>query len=225
MDGSEQRVPASKTSGRGRGKPFVAGDSRINRRGVPKEAVALAKLLRDAAADVLLSPSPRCEAKTRLVSIVEALADKAERGDVKAAEILFDRVGGRPTQPQADTSERGPITFEWTFEPPPWAPKHILDEYQAKRREKFGEPPALLEAGQPQAVEVDAPVTQTSEPAPPIPSVIPAHVATREAFLRSPVPSAPQDERNGQPSAIKRLADSHDAALLGCNPNRSKGWF
>ena len=68
------------------------------------------------------------------------------------------------------------------------------------------------------------------------PSVIPAHIAAREAFLRSPAPSRSEAAQpsaapvgcNQGPSAVKRLADAHDAALLahvGYNPNRSKGWF
>jgi hypothetical protein len=153
MDGSEQQIAASdKPRKRGRGKPFVKGDTRINRRGVPREAVALAQKLRDLAADVLFSPSPRSESKTRLICILEALADKAERGDVRAAEILFERIGGRPTQPPVSPSEGGRIVIEWNSAPPPWAPKHWQDEYERKQREKYGEPPALPEAREPQSL-------------------------------------------------------------------------
>lgn len=139
MNSSEQQIAADEKPRKRRGKPFQPGDPRINRRGVPRESVALAKLLRESAAEVLLSPSPRCPAKTRLTCIEEALADKAERGDVRAAEVLFDRVGGRPTQSEAGAPERGGIVFEFNFAPPPWAPKHMLDEY----KRKHGEPPAL----------------------------------------------------------------------------------
>ena len=146
MNGSEQQIAASdKPRKRGRGKPFVMGDTRINRRGVPRESVALAKVLRDTAADVLLSQSPRQPDKTRLVCALEALADKAERGDVRAAEVLLDRIGGKPTQPiEGDVSERGRIVIEWGGSPPPWAPKHVLDEYEKKK--------ALCEARQPQRI-------------------------------------------------------------------------
>lgn len=149
MDGSEQQIAASETPRKRRGKPFVAGDLRINRRGVPRESVALAKLLRNTAADVLFSPSPRCEAKARLTCIMEALADKAERGDVRAAEVLFERVGGRPTQSEENVSERGRITIQWNGAPPPWAPKHMLDAYARKQK-------ALPEAREPEAIEAEA---------------------------------------------------------------------
>jgi len=117
MGGSEQQITAKKP----RGKPFVPGDPRINRQGVPIEAVALARALREATADVLLGPSPRHPDKTRLECILEALADKAERGDARAAEILFERIGGRPTQPEAEASEQGDIVINWGGPPPVWA--------------------------------------------------------------------------------------------------------
>jgi len=116
MDGSEQQIAAKKR----RGKPFVPGDPRINRHGVPNEAVALARALREAAADVLLGPSPRHRDKTRLECILETLADRAERGDGKAAEILFDRFGGRPTQPEADGSGGGSVVIQYDGPRPDW---------------------------------------------------------------------------------------------------------
>jgi len=148
MDGSEQQIAATeRPRKRGRGKPFVLGDSRINRAGVPSESVALAKLLREVAADVLFSPSPDDPAKTQLTCIVEALVDKAKQGDVRAAEVLFERVGGRPTQPEADASDRGRITIEWDGPPPPWAPKHVLENYRRKN---------ALPAADTQTIEAEA---------------------------------------------------------------------
>jgi hypothetical protein len=125
--------------------------------------VALAKLLREVAADVLFSPSPDDPAKTQLTCIVEALVDKAKQGDARAAELLFERVGGRPALPEENVSERGGVTIKWYGPPPPWAPKEMLDEYECKQREKYGPPPALPEAREPQVIEAvpSEAVTQT----------------------------------------------------------------
>lgn len=172
MNGSEQQIAASETPRRGRGKPFVKGDVRINRRGVPRESAALAKLLRDAAADVLLSSSPRYEDKARLTCILEALADKAERGDVRAAEVLFERVGGRPTQPEDKQAESGRIVIEWNGPPPPWAPKHMLEDYARKQK-------ALPAAREPEPIEADSEPREsaalTSSKAPPRGTYSPVH--------------------------------------------------
>lgn len=62
----------------------------------------------------------------------------------------------------------------------------------------------------------------------PAESVIPAHIAAREALLRSPVPDDSQPaetaqlrlapvEHNREPSRIKLLADAHDAAIIAYN--------
>lgn len=160
MDGSEQQIAATERARRrrGRGKPFVKGDLRINRRGVPRESLALAKLLRDTAADVLFSPCPRCETKTRITCILEVLAAKAERGDVRAAEVLFERVGGRPTRLEENVPERSRITIEWNGPPPEWAPKHMLEEYERAQKE----PPALPEARESQFIEAEV-VSHTEE--------------------------------------------------------------
>lgn len=181
MDGSEQQIAASEARGkRGRGKPFVKGDARINRHGVTRESAALAKLVRDTAADVLFNPSPRQPDKRRLVCILETLSDKAEGGDVRAAEVLLERIGGKPTQPiEADVTERGRITFEWSFEPPSWAPKHVLDEYEAKRREKYGNAPTESETknaqseAQPQVTEFEVEPSKPRESMPPPPTLSP----------------------------------------------------
>jgi len=47
---NEQPIPANS---RGLGRPFVKGDSRINRLGVPKEALAFQRHLRIALAEEL----------------------------------------------------------------------------------------------------------------------------------------------------------------------------
>lgn len=73
-----------------------------------------------------------------------------------------------------------------------------------------------------------------SEPA--TPSVIPAHIAAREALLRSPVsyiPPQPPETAQAQPGLSRASysavhSSQIDAAILGYigfNPNRSKGWF
>src|SRR5215469_6905816 len=117
MDRSEQQIAAKKP----RGKPFLPGDPRIDRQGVPNEAVALAKAVRETEAEILFGPCPRHPNKMLLVCILDALAGKAERGDVRAAEILLDRIGGKPTQPEADGSGRGDITIVWAGAMPEWA--------------------------------------------------------------------------------------------------------
>jgi hypothetical protein len=47
-------------------------------------------------------------------------------------------------------------------------------------------------------------------------------------YAQPPAPQPALIQRNQGPSALKQIADAHDAPLLafiGYNPNRSKGWF
>ncbi len=95
--------------GRNRGS-FRSGDPRINRRGVPKEAIEFQKALRGAFAAELEKPSsrdPRGQ-QTKFERIVARVVELAEKGSPWATELLFDRLGGKPVQPVSGT-EGGPV--------------------------------------------------------------------------------------------------------------------
>lgn len=67
-------------------KPFVKGDPRINRKG-KKPTVDLMQAIRDA----LSQPNA-------LERIAEALRQRAAKGDIKAIELLLDRLHGKVSQ-------------------------------------------------------------------------------------------------------------------------------
>ena len=122
MEDSEQRIAAKRR--RGPGTPFVKGDPRINRAGVPSESLAFGKALREAFAESLAAPSQYGEGKTRLQHIVEALVERAEAGDQKAAELIFDRIAGKPTQAiDANVSSQPDVTIMFDGPVPEWAKK------------------------------------------------------------------------------------------------------
>ncbi len=70
------------------GKPFTKGDKRINREGRPRKLPDLDALL----AEVLGAEKSN---KSAMLLILSALCRKAQRGDVRAAELLLDRGYGK----------------------------------------------------------------------------------------------------------------------------------
>jgi len=76
---------------KGKGKPFVKGDSRINRHGRPKKLPELDTLL----IEVL---GREVSGSTELHLVIEALLKKAKAGDVRSAELLLDRYYGKVPQ-------------------------------------------------------------------------------------------------------------------------------
>jgi len=95
----EQPIPAKR---RGPGRPFVKGDSRINRRGAPKESVAFQRHLRKALAEELQRPSDSNGEMTKFQGLVACLVELAEGGVPWAVQTVFDRIGGKPVQPIAE---------------------------------------------------------------------------------------------------------------------------
>lgn len=69
------------------GKPFVKGDTRINRAGRPKKLPDLNELLIEVLGE-------RIEGKEAMKSILIALRKKAIAGDVRATELLLNRAYG-----------------------------------------------------------------------------------------------------------------------------------
>ncbi len=109
--GREQRI-ATKRKRRGPGKPFVKGDARINRAGVPLESLAFQNALREAFATELTKPSPFDPEgqQNRFERIVRRVVDLAEAGQSWAVEMVWDRIGGKPIQPVSDSD--GPRKVE-----------------------------------------------------------------------------------------------------------------
>lgn len=70
------------------GKPFKRGDKRINREGRPPKLPELETLL----AEVLGAETSN---RTAMKMILAALCKKAQKGDVRAAEVLMDRAYGK----------------------------------------------------------------------------------------------------------------------------------
>lgn len=73
------------------GKPFVKGDSRINRNGRTPKLPNLDELLKE-----ILGENVRNKEALKLILI--ALRKKAMTGDVRAAELLLDRAYGKLKQ-------------------------------------------------------------------------------------------------------------------------------
>lgn len=72
-------------------KPFVKGDSRINKNGRPKKLPELDVLL----ADIL---GEEKDGVTAASAILKALRKKAASGDVRAIEVMLDRAYGKAKQ-------------------------------------------------------------------------------------------------------------------------------
>jgi len=73
------------------GKPFVKNDPRINKKGRPKKLPELDVLL----ADIL---GEEKDGKTAAEAILKAIRLKAAKGDIRAAEMIFDRAYGKAKQ-------------------------------------------------------------------------------------------------------------------------------
>lgn len=101
LAGNSQTSQPKKRQQGGKGKPFKPDDPRINRNGVPAEALEFQRRLREALADELsktseLDPSGK---QTKFERIVEQIVLRAQGGSEWAAEMVFDRIGGKPIQP------------------------------------------------------------------------------------------------------------------------------
>jgi hypothetical protein len=103
MVSTEQRAPKR----RPRGKPFVPGDPRINRGGVPAEAVAFQRAMREALAAELSKPSDRDPGERVFESMIHRLVALAKAGERWAIEMVLDRICGKPAQAVALTGEGG----------------------------------------------------------------------------------------------------------------------
>ena len=71
---------------------FVKGNKEGNRNGRPKKSNCVSDLLRNKGDE--LQP----DGKTKLQAVIESLYAKAESGDLKAIDMIFDRVEGKPAQ-------------------------------------------------------------------------------------------------------------------------------
>jgi hypothetical protein len=91
---TQQPIAAKKA--RGRGKPFTRNDTRINRGGVPSEIRAFHHWMRESFAASLQERTD--EGRTKGEQIIRTLIKKAIDGDMRAAEYILDRMGGKPLQ-------------------------------------------------------------------------------------------------------------------------------
>jgi len=87
--------PAAKR-GRGPGRPFTQSDPRINRGGVPSEVRAFHTWMRQTFARSLQEGTE--DGLTYGEHIIRTLIQKAKDGDMKAIEMVLDRMGGKPLQ-------------------------------------------------------------------------------------------------------------------------------
>ena len=98
---------------RGPGKPFVKGDARINRGGLPSEAREFHLQFRQALADALSKPS-RKGAATRFEKGLERLAQAFQRGKPWAVAEVLDRFIGKPKQSvEASGLDGGALTVKF----------------------------------------------------------------------------------------------------------------
>ena len=86
-------------------KPFKKGQSG-NPNGRPKKEHCIADLLKVSGTDVLE------DGRTKLQAIVDELYKKAQGGDLKAMEMIFDRIDGKPMQTTLTQTTELPIGFE-----------------------------------------------------------------------------------------------------------------
>lgn len=75
-------------TGKGR---FVAGDSRINRKGRPKKGESISDMTRDALLEVIDPAS----GYRRIDSIIDRMVTQAQQGNKDARKELLDRVYGK----------------------------------------------------------------------------------------------------------------------------------
>ena len=79
--------------------PFKKNDPNINRTGLNKKGVSLRDLLRTHVSEFT------DRGTTRAQEIVNMLSEKASDGDLKAIEMIFDRLEGKATQHIDSTNE------------------------------------------------------------------------------------------------------------------------
>jgi len=134
-----------------RGRPFTKGDARINRAGVPADAVEFSKRLRESLARELGKPYP--EEPSGQVSNFQQLSARlvqlAVSGSREALQIVLERLAGRV--PQTVTgAEGGPVQVQYVIEAPrPFhsaqgKPKHEQASDSARARRGL---PAIPPAG------------------------------------------------------------------------------
>jgi hypothetical protein len=103
MVSTEQQAPKR----RPRGKPFTKGDPRINRGGVPAEALQFQREMRSALAEELSKPSEHDPCARKFEVMIGRLVALAEGGERWAIDAVLDRIGGKPAQAVALTGEGG----------------------------------------------------------------------------------------------------------------------
>lgn len=103
-----QTTPASsgKSSGIANLKPFPKGVSG-NPKGQPKGWKSLKSLFEDNLKIVSASNEKTGETYTRAEMIIKKVSKMAEEGNLKAVEIMFDRLEGKATQKQEITGKDG----------------------------------------------------------------------------------------------------------------------
>lgn len=114
---------------RGRGKPFQRGDLRIGRvaqkmRNLDRklDRRTTASLMHELTTNALLAPSPNGAGEARIIRIIQTIADKAEAGDLDAAEMLINRFAGKVKSEDEAPADGGRIVIEWNGPPLPWMP-------------------------------------------------------------------------------------------------------
>lgn len=82
-------------------KPFKKNDPRINKKGAPKKLPEL---------DILLANllGEEKNGVTAADAVLRSVYTKALKGDVRAAELLFERAYGKVKQPIEDETKRHP---------------------------------------------------------------------------------------------------------------------
>jgi hypothetical protein len=77
-------------------KPFKKNDPRINRKGAPKKVVRLQRMLEELFG--IVGEDAEAIQKSDVAKILLAVAKRAKRGDTRAADLILDRMYGKPAQ-------------------------------------------------------------------------------------------------------------------------------
>lgn len=88
--------------------PFSKGDPNINRKGRPKKGQSFGEALEKEAEEMVKDASG--EELTKMQAIAKILWKKASKGDLKAIDMLLDRIDGKPKQALDVTSGGETIT-------------------------------------------------------------------------------------------------------------------